>query len=90
MAYGLAWREPLTVLTLVGRYPEAQNLDELTARGGCSSLDGVHAGNMGFSVRTAKSQVQRGHPRHASTHPWAGLEGSAAQQHASHALYSGR
>ena len=55
----MAWpgsEEPPTVLTLVGRKPEAQNLDELTARGGLLlCLDGVsYAGNMGFSVRTAE------------------------------------
>ena len=55
----MAWpgsEEPPTVLTLVGRNPEAQGLDELTARGGLLlCLDGVsYAGNMGFSVRTAE------------------------------------
>lgn len=45
-----------SVLTLVGRDPEAADLEELVARGGLLlCLDGVaYAGNMGFSVRTAE------------------------------------
>ena len=55
----MAWpgsEEPPTVLTLVGRYPEAQNLDELDGPRRVAPLpDGVsYAGNMGFSVRTAE------------------------------------
>lgn len=45
-----------SVLTLVGRDPQAAHVGELMARGGMLlCLDGVaYAGNMGFSVRTAE------------------------------------
>ena len=87
----MAWpgsEAPPTVLTLVGRNPEAQNLDELTARGGLLlCLDGVsYAGNMGFSVRTAEVAGATGVVLATPAPIPASMEGSAPQQHAGHAF----